>query len=356
MALAIGTLDVGSLYAANNLTVAQVGVPVVAGMLKQDLAAHNLLMQDTVGAMAKPTTERVVPYGGARGGEMIEADEYGRVPTQKISGQSFAGLPLRKYQYALGWTEEFMLRKTPQELQTQQDAIKDAHMRAMTRDFKRALFLSTNYDWTDMFKDNMTLPVKRLANADGSIIPLGPNGETFDGSTHTHYTASSGLTAAALKAVADNVVEHGYSANVQVVINKADEATVRGFATTDFQPYTDPRIAYRVTDTTAKTLDLSRTDNRAIGILVKTGAEVWVKPWAIANYAVAWDAGAAEKPLAFRQDPSPGLQGLYIAAQFNAFPLTAEWMQAYFGFGVVNRLCAAVGYFGGATYTDPTIS
>ncbi|HQW34705.1 MAG: hypothetical protein WAU96_10875 [Anaerolineae bacterium] len=355
MALSIGTHDISTLLASQRTTVAQAGIANVSSVLQSDLAAHNAIVADTVSEMAVSTTERVMPMGGGRGGEMVEVDEFGRAPTQKTTGQGFAGLPLRKFQYAIGWTEDFMKRASPQDLQIQQDAAKDAHLRMLVREFKRAIYLSTNYDWVDMFRDNMTLPVKRFANADGMALPSGPNGESYDGLTHTHYIGAASLTGAALKSLANNVIEHGYSANPQVVINKADETTVRALASTDFIAYPDPRVVYRSSDLPGKTLDLSRMDNRAIGVIPSVGAEVWVKPWAIANYALAWDAGSTSKPLAFRQDYVASTQGLYIAAQFSDHPLTAEWMQAYFGFGVVNRLNGAVLYFGGATYTDPTI-
>ena len=56
----------------------------------------------------------------------------------------------------------------------------------------------------------------------------------------------------------------------------------------------------------------SREIYGAIGIF--HGAEVWVKPWAIANFAFAWDAASPQKPLVFRQRTQTSLQGLRIAA------------------------------------------
>ena len=117
-------------------------------------------------------------------------------------------------------------------------------------------------------------------------------------------------------------------------------------------PTPDPRITYRVTDTPGVTLDISRTDNRAIGVI--GSAELWVKPWIPANYALAWDANGP-KPLAFRQRAQTGLQGLRIAATNSNYPLTAQYMEAEFGMGVWTRTNGAVLYFGGTSYTDPTL-
>ena len=87
-------------------------------------------------------------------------------------------------------------------------------------------------------------------------------------------------------------------------------------------------------------------------------AEVWTKPWAIANYAVAWDADAPEdgKPLAFRQRSQTRLQGLRIAAKLSAFPLSAEYMEDEFGVAANERTAAAILQFSNGTYVDPTIT
>jgi hypothetical protein len=148
-----------------------------------------------------------------------------------------------------------------------------------------------------------------------------------------------------------NVIEHGHGTAIKLAIAQADEAAFR--ALTGFVAYVDPRIVYRVTDTTAQTLDISRLDNRAIGIL--GAAEVWVKPWAIANYAFCWDAGTPNKPLAFRQRSNTGLQGLRIAAEIDAYPLHAQYMESEYGLGVWTRTNGAIHYFANATWADPTI-
>ena len=80
-----------------------------------------------------------------------------------------------------------------------------------------------------------------------------------------------------------------------------------------------------------------------------------MKPWGIDNYAVVYDAAATPKPLAFRQRAT-GATGLNTVATIALYPWEAEYMEAEFGFGVWNRGAAAVHYFGGGTYTDPTIT
>jgi hypothetical protein len=101
-------------------------------------------------------------------------------------------------------------------------------------------------------------------------------------------------------------------------------------------------------------LDISRLDNRAIGIF--EGAEIQVKPWAIANYVFAWDAADPNKPLAYRQRTATALQGLRIAAENGDYPLYARQMEAEFGVGVWTRTNGSVLYFANATYADPSIT
>ena len=199
--------------------------------------------------------------------------------------------------------------------------------------------------------DGVDLAVKRLVNADSANIPEGPNGETFDGATHTHYIGEASLTAVFVQAAIDNLVEHGHGQMVKIAISKTDEAAFR--LLTGFTAYPDPRIIYRATDTPGQTVDITRLDNRAIGIF--GGAEVWVKSWMPANYLFVWDAGS-EPPLMVRTRENANLTGLRIAATNSMFPLYAQYMQDDFGVGVWNRTNGVVLYFANATYTDPTIT
>lgn len=352
MANVVGTHDISTLLAARFQSPAAFGLSTIESVLAADIAAHNAIVQNMVGEIAEVTTDRQRIYGTSADGDMIEVDEFGRAPTQKSAPGATVGFPMRLFQFNLGWTDKFMKTATTADLAIKMQAAQKAHLRAIQREMKRAIYGSANYTWTDMLVDNVSLGVKRFVNADSAAIPNGPNGEAYDGTSHTHYTANATLTAAALLACVNNVIEHGFGGAVHLIINKTDEAAVR--ALSGFVAYPDPRIVYRVTDTPGATLDISRLDNRAIGIF--NGSEVWVKPWAIANYALAYDAGASGKPLAFRQRDQTALQGLRIASQFDSYPLYAQFMEAEYGMGVWTRTNGAVLYFAGVSYTDPVIS
>jgi hypothetical protein len=355
MATVTGTHDISTLLAAEVQSVAEFGETRVAEILAADNAAHNAIVADMMSDLADTGTDRQRVYGASTDGDMVEVDEYGRAPTQKNVGSSTVAFPLKKFEYALGWTGDFMLQATPADLARAQQAAQKAHLRMIRKEIQKALLVSANYTWVDSFTDKVSLSVKRLVNADSAIIPNGPNGESFDGSTHTHYNARvAALAISDVQATIDDVVEHGHGADVRIVINRTDEATFKALTGTGgFVPYTDPRMIYRNTDTPGKALDISRLDNRAVGLL--GNAELWVKPWGVANYAVVYSAGDPQKPLVMRQKPQPALQGLRIAAELNTHPLHAQYMQAYYGFGVWNRTNGAVLYIGGTSYADPTL-
>jgi len=345
-----GTYDISALLKVRFQTVAEFGMDTIQAVLEADLAAHNQIVQEMVGEFCEITTDRQRVYGTSVSGDMTEVDEYGRSPSQRMVSGATCGFPLRMFQFALGWTDKWMKTKTPADLAQLVVHAQGAHMRAIQRQIKLAIFDDTNYTFNDFLVDKVDLAVKRFLNADSSLIPDGPNGETFDGASHTHFTAGTPLSTVLATAMINNVVEHGHGGGVRIYINTAQEAAWR--ALTGFVAYQDPRIIFRVTDTTATSLDLSRLDNRAIGIY--GAAEIWVKPWVPSGYAFAFASEDAQKPLVFRQREQTTLQGLRIAADLATFPLYAQFMEAEFGVAVWTRTNGAVMQTAGG-WTDPTI-
>lgn len=351
-----GTYDISSLLSIRFQSVAEFGENTVAEVLARDLAAWNELVSEMVSEMAEVTTDRQRVYGTSFAGEMQETDEYGRTSTQKAEAGDTVGFPLRLFQYNVGWTFKYLQVATPADLAQQQLAAEQAHWRRVQREIKRAIYGSANYTYRDHLIDNVELAVKRFVNADGAGIPDGPNAETFDGDTHTHYLANNGWDATALNSAINSVIEHGHGANVKLAINKADETAVR--ALTGFVAYVDPRIDRQTiaatTGVPSGEQQIGRLDNRPIGIF--GGAEVWVKSWVLDNYPFIWDSGDPNKPLSFRQRAQETLQGLRIAAEDERYPLRTKNQEAEFGVAVWTRTNGAVLYVGGSSYVNPTIT
>lgn len=346
-----GTHDLSTLLAARDQSAAEFGLDNIIPIINRELAAHNQIVAMLLRDLAGYTTDRQRKYGTSIAGDMYEVDEYGRAPTQVAKPGATVGFPLKLFQYSIGWTQKWFDTKTPADMAIAVQAGERAHLRMYSREIKRAFMLSSNYTWNDFLVDGIDLAVKRLVNADSAAIPEGPNGEVFDASTHTHYIGEASLTAAFLTALINDVVEHGHGQRVMVAISKTDEAAVR--ALTGFVAYVDPRLVVQASDVPGTRLDITRLDNRAIGIFA--GAEVWVKSWMPANYIFAWDAGS-EPPLVIRQRSATSQQGLRLAGTNSAFPLYAQYIEAEFGVAVFNRTNGAVLYFASGTYSDPTIT
>jgi len=358
MAEKTGTLQLSDLMAARftNTNAAAFGLDDLADVVQRDLETHNALMEEALTGGAAPIAERSTDRqrlaGTSTRRELVELDEYGRAPTKKTKPGQTVGFPLKRYGAATGWTRDWMLKASVVELARKALEVQQAHRIKVLTEMKRALFVSANYNFADDLEDGITLAVKRLVNADSALIADGPNGEVFDGATHTHYTAAATLVDADLLAAVNLVVEHGHGGSVKLAIARADEAAVSALGS--FKAYVDVRLTpgTEADKPLGNRLNPSRLDNRAIGLF--GAAEVWVKPWAIANYALIWDSSDM-LPLVMREEEQDALRGLQLIAEIDAHPMTAEYWEARFGFGVWNRTNGAIHQFSNGTYQDPTI-
>lgn len=353
--MAFGTLTVADLLATTRVgaSVFEVGEDKTFEAISNYLAAHNAILNDQLMGFVERTTERIIGVGGTDTMTMQELDEFGLADAQKVTAGSTLGFPLRLYGIALQWTRKWMENHTLAEMVAQVEAAALADNMNVQRQIKRALFLSANYSFTDKLVDRMSIPVKRLLNADSFPIPPGPNGESFTASSHTHYIARVGALAASdITALISTVAEHYNNGQVQLFINQASESAIRGF-TSNFTAYVDARIIPASTAQVARgSLDQSNVYNRAIGIFDQ--AEVWVKPWVPANYMFAWVAGQAV-PLVMRERRA-GSGDFALDFEDEAHPLRARHLGREFGMAIKNRVNGAVLYTGGTSYTDPTIS
>jgi len=203
-------------------------------------------------------------------------------------------------------------------------------------------------------------------------LPIAPNGTVFNPATHTHYMGRAGGSVAAsdITALINNVVEHGVEGAVQLWISMTDEPTIRAMA--NFYPFqavelVTPNIVagdqvMRSPGPLVPTINPPSPDNMVIGRW-NAVYDVWIKPWVPAGYAMAIDTG--KRPLRWRQRarPEPGQQigafgrgTLRIVGEHEHFPLRAEWIEREFGLSTIDRVSAAILYFGNTSYTMPTIT
>lgn len=354
MATSTGTLTLRDLLSERFQSVAAFGMDTILAVIQRDMASYNRIINDMFTLLADRTNDRQRISGASASGEMVDVDEAGTAPTQVTGAGSTLGFPLRAKQFNLAWTRRWFRQHSPAEMAEQVLNAQQAHSRALIAAMKRAVYTATNATFRDRLQTpQLDLAVKAFANADSFPIPNGPNGEVFTASSHQHYTGAGSLAAADITAEVNNVLEHGHGQRIIIVISNTD--AVAFAALTGFVPVNPVTVLPATTATQAAvgSLDLTTNNDRLVGYF--GGYQVWTKPWAIANYVFVFDAGTALKPLVLRtrDGAAPTLD---IVAQFEHFPLQAEYMETEFGFGVWNRTNGAVHYFANSTYASPTIT
>lgn len=331
----------------------QLGLNTIEPVLRRDMEVHNGLTNDMVRTMADITDDYRRVYGTSDVLEMVEADEFTRAHTQKGQTGAETDFPLRGFQVAIGWDKAYFSRATVADMAQSQISAQKSQILKIRTEMQKAMYPSSNFTFIDYRDTKVSLAVKRFLNADGLNIPDGPQGQTFNGATHTHYLATAAASQADVNALIRTVLEHHVGGQPTIFINQADETQFR--AITGFQPYIDSRITLNANaNQPTSRLNPYTTDNRPIGLF--GSAEVWVKPWALASYWLCTDMSeTAPRPLAARVRKGTGSLALTTAAQLDFAPLYAKYMETEFGFGVWTRTNGAVLYTGGGAYVDPVL-
>ena len=353
MAQKTGTFDITILQAATQTTVQgfEGGEEAIAQIIAADNAAFSTIVDEMLADLAEKTTDRIRPVGSSLGGNAMEVDEFGQGPTQRDVPGYFVGFPLKRIQFPIGWTKQWLKSAKAADLAVRNGIAQGAHLRRLRYELQKAIFTPTNYTFLDHLVDKASLLIKAFINADSTAMANGPNGESFDGTTHTHYDGVAALTVAALTAQINDVVEHRNGAVVRVYFNVADAATVSALA--GFVPLQVPYVSLNTAANQAvERLDITKADNRQIGWFGV--AEIWTKPWVPAFYSVAVDVAAPQKPLVRRTEQDD--RGIHIAGEIESHPLQADFSEWFYGFGVWNRLAVAVLRFNNAAYATPTLS
>lgn len=362
MAATNGTLSISDLQEARFQSSAEFGLDTINQVLQADLAYFNGVMDEQISLVAEKSADRQRIYGTSAALPMVEVDEFGKARSKKQVVGSSVAFPLRQFKTTLGWTQDYLKTATPAQLAEQYLKARKGYAQQVIRQIKKAIFDDTNYAYIDQHVDNVSLAVKRFANADSAVIPDSPAGVSFAGATHQHYNAMTGsaVANADLNYLVDHVTEHGNTQGVKIIIAQADVTAIS--ALTNFIKAGDAGLIQPFPTTQAAGITTLNTqfddlENRFLGCYRNSGVQIWVKPWGVAGYAFCFASDAAEKPLVYRQRPQASLQGLRIGSQFDQFPLIAQEMVAEFGFGVWNRVNGAVlDFTHQATWSDPTIS
>jgi hypothetical protein len=345
-----------------NGTVAQFGIDKAYELIQKDADVHNALVNDElIPDLCETTEDREITYGAADDMTVEEIDEYGRPDTQKVGFAETLGLPLSSYGRSIGWTWDVMQVITPRELLMQYLAAQTADLKGIKVNILRRVFNPFDtLEYVDAKIDKRKLKLYAFYNADGMQVWPGPDGQDFDPDTHTHYTASTTLSASVIDALIGNVLEHGRAGKLELRIARVNESQIRALnGAGQFLPYDYSYVIPPTNEARARgELDPDNIEDRAIGMWGP--AEVWVKPYQPSNYLWVLDKGVAtQKPLKRRTRKGGAFAnwGLRGKHRNEDFPLFADTLARDYGVGVGNRHMSAAHFVdGGGVYAQPTIT
>jgi hypothetical protein len=286
------------------------------------------------------------------GGTLQDIDEHGNpLPTVQLAAQDVA-YPIRGGGDATGSD------RVSRALMTFAD-LNRAVQQATFRDKKwhknyilAAILRSTTYPFLDrtrrMYRGAGSLTVKPLANGDADTYIVNQGGGT---ATDNHYLGLTGVISSSndpFPQIYDELVEHA-DADRDVVAYVAKDLAPVIELLPNFHERRDANIDYGTGVTTVPQGDKGIGD-RYLGYI--EGCHV-VRMNDIPNgYIFAQLQGA--RPLAYREYPTPSLQGLFQETHSpDGNHLETRFLR-YGGYGVRNRVAALVMQVNSATYNAPT--
>jgi hypothetical protein len=325
-----------------------------------ELEVHNELLADATSLFMEQTTLELESIASQRSGmKLVRGDEIGTPVT--VGGSSTparVGYPLEGYFGSVGWTSAFWRTANTIDLTNRLAEVELADVTMLRGLIAQAIYsnaTTTNYQSAWM-RNNTATPIdlRRFWNNDGSVLPTSWKGTTFP-TTHTHYLAANGVTAAALATLTDSLIdtveEHTEGNQTILVVSNSDVSKVK--AMPGFIELLPARVIESVSvRRTDLSLDITQTDDRLIGLY--NGRDVYVKPWAIAGYFVCLNVGA-NKPLKQR-NPIGFPVGLHLEEENTMFRLQARTYGHITGIGTYNRSGGAVLDLVNPAYTAPVIT
>jgi hypothetical protein len=356
MANVPGMYQLSDLLAVRNQSAASFGLDNILPTIQNEVAYANQRADEMMADFCQPFYEQSALWGGGGAVEMEVMDEHGNpMPSHSTPG-IVAQFPISLHKQALGWNAEYFRRATPREVAMKFLECRKGYFRALTKGMRRAIYgygngVTSEYSFTDKLTNGVALTIKSLCNGGVTVgtIPDSPAGVAF-ANTHCHLNPDDGIDAAWYRTLYEHVTQHGNTKGLKCIISSTNLAALATF-TTIFTPLSYALLNYAGSTSTIKKLDNGDVENQLVGYL-DGNVEVWVKPWAVAEYAVVVATGESEKMLGYRQPAQEDLRGWRLQATFDDHPLHAEYASAEFGFGVFNRVMGAVCQ-DGAAWTVP---
>lgn len=285
-------------------------------------------------------------------------DEYGVAKPRVEKGYFEQGLPLMRYEDAMGFSYERFLKVTVEEYSRELARIERADMTAAMFMFWFAIFYSTNWMFVSTEDNLPNIPVKAGANNDTDRYIV--RGEASPQAAN-HYTAQAAAISDAndpFTTIKDTLTKYaGASANDRVVTFVGDATNVTnikglaGFHRVDRTQFTQWGDNVSLVDPSADTF-LGMGDEvlgeHEEGVLVVRKRDL------PANYLPSFNLDA-EPPIGIREDATLALRGLFnINSVENSGNVLLSRYRRKIGFAPVNRTGFMVTRIGNASYANPS--
>jgi hypothetical protein len=242
------------------------------------------------------TDELTVEYRVGTTTEMELHTEYGRPDAQRadVAGHM---LPLRSWDYGLGWTWDYLRKARSTQLQADITAGVNAvrnkwRVELLTRLLKRTDDSGAAYGLGTTGYSAGFATTAAQTNVD--FIPPAYGGTSFT-NTHEHYVTIAGgaWTVDVFKDIRAELMEHGHMPSYEVIISSSDVTTVQGL--TGFAPVPERLIRYSASTELA---NFNMDENAGVySIGAIHDCRVWVVPGLPQYYGFGWRSYGRNNPM-----------------------------------------------------------
>lgn len=293
----------------------------------------------------RDTVEHAYRYMLPMGGMAQPLGEYAPPADVKNYGYWDCEFPIRGWGDAKGWTRVAQGYLTVQQLDAVLDGLMQGNVWRIRQRLLIALFENDNLTWADPTQNGTNLTIRRLANTDGTLYPpvVGSITEAQDQHYRELDYTITNISAAnnPIVTLRDEIIEHfggRSSVGEEIIVFHNADATAKLEAIAGFVGIGDRYVNYG--DDTDLSQMLAGIPGRIHGRL----SGCWLSEWAWIPTTYMLAVHQDYPPLIRRVDPAfTGLgRGYHLVAENEDHPLTSAFYENRYGFGVGNRLSAAV--------------
>lgn len=342
----------------------EIGIVEMSDRVNEWIAERNRVWNAIMGAFTvrnekwntTPISRMKVPSAA----KVQFVDEFGVAKPQILKGYQEQGLPLFRYEEAIGFSYEALQRITVQEYSDDLARIEGADQSATEFLFWFAIFYNSNWTFESTEEDFPDVPVKAGANGDTDVYMTRGASEP---ATANHYTAQSSAIDDAhdpfpnIRETLSSYV--GTGANDRIVTYVGDATNASNIqALSGFNRVDNTRYTVWGTDVSRVLLDPESDNFLGMGDTVlgehEEGVLVIRKRNLPANYLVSFNLDAPT-PIGIREDPAPQLRGLFnINSVENSGNTLLSRFRRKIGFAPVNRTSFMVTRIGSVSYAAPS--